>query len=251
MKGNNKNIVWIDIETTGICPETDRIIKLDMVKVEKATETVLSHFTTMFNPEGVKSSPEAFEKHHIEDDMLESQPLFKDMAEKVMTYLNNSDLGCHNLRFDLNFLMAEFNRCGINFTLEKRRVVETTSIYREYHTKGLVDMYTEYCGGRKPRKSMSEVDVIMRLYSKMVAKHNLSEDDIDRVCGNNTRIDLDGMFVRSGKSIVLGRGKHKGEAIESVQPDYFAWMYAKSKHLNMETKGLARRVYNYLKKLGK
>ena len=220
MKSRNKYIVFFDLETTGLEKDKDRIVQIGMRKVDYEGNAV-STFDMKFNPCGVKSTPEALE----------------------------NDLGGHNIiKFDIPFLMAEFERCGKSFTIEKRRIIDTRLLYLNFNTKVLLDMYREYCGepACNPHDAMCDTFMCYGLYEALVEKHNITMDDIDEICGNNTRIDIEGFFVlNENMKVCMGKGKYKGKPVEEVDPSYFDWM-CNNAGFTEETRDLAARCRKYI-----
>lgn len=248
MKSNNKHIVFFDLETTGLDKEKDRIVQIGMRKMDYEGNAI-STFDMKFNPCGVQSTPEALEKHGLTDEFLKTQPTFAEYADHIIRYMDGCDLGGHNcIKFDIPFLMMEFERCGKLFTIEKRRIIDTRLLYMQFNAKVLLDMYREYCGepACNPHDAMCDTFMCCGLYDALVEKHGITMDDIDDICGNNTRIDIDGFFVlnEEGK-VCMGKGKYKNLPIEKVDPSYFDWMF-NNKGIPEETRNLAARCYKYI-----
>ncbi|MBL4784662.1 MAG: DNA polymerase III subunit epsilon, partial [Cohaesibacteraceae bacterium] len=61
------------------------------------------------NPE--RSMPkEAFDVHGLGDEFLLKQPLFKDIVQDFLKFIDGAKLVIHNARFDMGFLNAELTR---------------------------------------------------------------------------------------------------------------------------------------------
>lgn len=247
----NKAIAWFDLETTGLDFDTDRIVSLAIVKTTQNGEYI-DGIETKINPCGVKSSPEALSKHGITDEELLTAPKFSDIAKIVFDYMRDCDLGGHNIiLFDIPFLQREFQRCGIAFTVEKRRLVDTRKLYWEYNRRELHTMYVQYCGetDAKHHDAKNDVEMSIGLYNAIRKKHEVTESDVDRICENRKRIDMQGFFVLDeNMNVRLGRGKYSGMDVKEVDPGYFSWL-AKNGSVTLETRELAGRCYNYVLKL--
>lgn len=253
MRSNNKHIVFFDLETTGLNKEIDRIIQIGMVKVDYNGKYI-NRIERKFNPCGVKSTQEALEKHHISDESLVFEPTFEECADMILEFLEGCDIGGHNcIKFDVPFLLAEFERCGRTFTIEKRRIIDTRRLYLHYHEKHLEDMYREYCPDGETyvaHDALCDTNMTVCLFNAMCKEHNTTIEEIDEVCGNDTRIDIDGFFVLNKDfKVCMGKGKNVGMLVEEVDPSYFEWMIEKADHISMETKNLAARVLKYIEKV--
>lgn len=210
MRSNNKHIVFFYLETTGLNKEIDRIIQIGMVKVDYNGKYI-NRIERRFNPCGVKSTPEALEKHHISDESLVFEPTFEECADMILEFLEGCDIGGHDcIKFDVPFLLAEFERCGRTFTIEKRRIIDTRRLYLHYHEKHLEDMYREYCPDGETyvaHDALCDTNMTVCLFNAMCKEHNTTIEEIDEVCGNDTRIDIDGFFVLNKDfKVCMGKG---------------------------------------------
>lgn len=249
MTSNNKNIVWFDLETTGLDRNTDKIIQIGMIKTDQ-DGNVIDAVESKIDPCGVKSSAEAFAKHQITDAELVGCPTFADVADKIIAFTDGCDLGGHNvIKFDLPFLMSEFARCGKSFTIENRAVYDTKVMYQHYNQMHLKEIHTAYCPDSdldcNAHDAICDTKMTLEVFVAMKKKHNIAKGELDSVNGNTTRIDIDGFFLyNSNQEIIVGKGKYKGKKIEDVDPNFFQWL-SRSDVLP-ETRALAVRCYNYL-----
>ena len=125
--------IVLDTETTGLNAKLgDRIIEIGCVEIlnRRVTER---HWHYYFNPER-KSEAGALAVHGISDDFLEDKPRFADLAAEFLDFIRGAEIVIHNAAFDLEFLDAEFRKCGLD-ALERHdvRVVDTLKVARELH----------------------------------------------------------------------------------------------------------------------
>jgi DNA polymerase III subunit epsilon len=100
----------IDTETTGLSPETGRIIEIGAVKFDSSG--VLDMFDTLINPEcPIPASSSNI--NHITDEMVSSAPVIKSVFPDFMTFIGSSILIAHNAPFDLLFINKELERCRL------------------------------------------------------------------------------------------------------------------------------------------
>lgn len=249
MTSKNEFIVFFDLETTGIEIKEDRIIQIGMIKVDKDFN-VVDAVEQKINPNGVKSRPEAFEKHHITDEELLTCPKFFEVADKILEFMNGCDIGGHNVvKFDIPFLMEEMNKCGRNFSIEKRRIFDTKIMDNHYNNRHLTDTYKDYCHDGDldcdAHDAICDTQMCIEVYKAMLAKHQPTQDEIDEINGNNKRIDMAGFFVfDENMQVYMGKGKYAGKKFELVDPSYFSWMLKQD--FPKETRDLAQRCLNFL-----
>jgi len=101
----------IDVETTGLFPRKhDRIVEVAVVTITGRGE-ILEQYASLLNP-GRDLGP--VDIHGIHGSDVVSAPRFEDIAGDLVDRLSGSVVAGHNLRFDLDFVAAEFARLGVD-----------------------------------------------------------------------------------------------------------------------------------------
>ncbi|QKZ22514.1 DEDDh family exonuclease [Streptomyces chartreusis] len=95
----------VDVETTGLARD-DRIISAAVYRLDAQGE-VEDHWYTLVNPE---RDPGPVWIHGLTSDVLESAPLFQDVAEEFSTRLDGRVLVAHNAVFDWQMIAREYAR---------------------------------------------------------------------------------------------------------------------------------------------
>jgi DNA polymerase III subunit epsilon len=98
----------VDTETTGLSPETCRIIEIGAVQFDKSG--ILNTFNTLVNPESPIPA-DSTNVNHITDTMVASAPVIKTILPEFIKFTGNSILIAHNAPFDLLFINKELERC--------------------------------------------------------------------------------------------------------------------------------------------
>ncbi len=123
----------IDIETTGMSPERDRITEVAVVLSDgqKITES----FSTLIDPER-PIPPHITTITGIDDAMVADAPPFYEVARRIVEMTEGRVFVAHNARFDYSFLRAEFARLGYRYrrdlldtVRESRRLLPGLSSY--------------------------------------------------------------------------------------------------------------------------
>ena len=99
--------IVLDTETTGLSPENgDRILEIGCVEIldRKITKNSLHLY---INPQRA-SHEDAFRIHGISEEFLRDKPVFAEIVEELLAYLQNDELIIHNAAFDVAFLNKEF-----------------------------------------------------------------------------------------------------------------------------------------------
>ena len=106
-------ITFLDVETTGTSPRYgDRIIELAMLQV--CGSEVVGHVDALIDPRCPLKAG-AMRVNGITPDMVVGQPTFAEVLPQVQGLLEGAVVVGHNVRFDLNFLRAEYAIAGQPF----------------------------------------------------------------------------------------------------------------------------------------
>lgn len=102
----------IDTETTGLDPETDRIIEIAAVEIDNLKITG-REIRRRVNPDGVQVQWLSYLVHGIKNEDLAAEPLFRDVWPEFADFIGTSRLIAHNAPFDMRFIAAESRRAGL------------------------------------------------------------------------------------------------------------------------------------------
>ena len=99
----------VDLETTGLYPNGDRVVELAVVRLDpgKAPELVVD---TLITPGRPVSGTEI---HGITDADVRNAPTFEQVAGTLIEALAGSVFASYNVYFDSKFMLGEFQRAGI------------------------------------------------------------------------------------------------------------------------------------------
>lgn len=101
--------VVLDTETTGIDPASGhRIIEIGCVELLDR-ELTGRHFHAYCNPQRAVDEG-AFRVHGLDQAFLQDKPLFSQIVEPMIEFIDKAELIIHNAPFDLSFLDAELKR---------------------------------------------------------------------------------------------------------------------------------------------
>ncbi|WP_378932875.1 ATP-dependent DNA helicase DinG [Metabacillus herbersteinensis] len=105
-----QRFVVIDIETTGNAPKRgDKIIQIAAVVIQDGN--IVDRYMSFVNP--MQSIPPFIEQlTGISNEMVQDAPAFEEIAENIVSLLEDAYFVAHNVYFDLSFLQEELQRCG-------------------------------------------------------------------------------------------------------------------------------------------
>jgi len=126
--------IVLDTETTGLEPEAGhRVIEIGGVELIDRKPTG-RHFHRYVNPQR-EVDEGALSVHGITNDFLADKPLFSDIADELLAFIDGAELVIHNAPFDVMFLDYEIGRlperrCRIE---DRCTVVDTLALARHKH----------------------------------------------------------------------------------------------------------------------
>jgi len=103
--------VFLDTETTGLNANAgDRVIEIGCVEMVGRKITG-RHLHFYVNPERA-SHPDALKVHGLTQEFLRLHPLFGDVVDRLLSFIEGAEVIIHNAAFDLAFLNQELARVG-------------------------------------------------------------------------------------------------------------------------------------------
>ena len=129
-----KKYIVLDTETTGLeVKQGHRIIEIGAVLVNNRVKSD-QYFHSYLNPQR-SIDEKAYEVHGISLESLEDKPLFEEVAEDFIQFVEGSTLVIHNAPFDLGFLNNELKLASSKYPKleEICEVEDSLEIAREKH----------------------------------------------------------------------------------------------------------------------
>lgn len=140
-----RDIVFFDIESTGLNVMKDRIVQIALIKYKKdGSEPIEKEM--LVNP-GMPISEESMSIHGITPEKVANKPTFIQVAHEINDFIGDADLSGYNSdRFDIPMLMEEMARAGIDFDVDQRRTIDVQKIFYKMEPRTLVAALKHYCG---------------------------------------------------------------------------------------------------------
>jgi DNA polymerase III subunit epsilon len=239
-----KPIAFIDLETTGINISKDRIIEISIAKANVDGSVEVK--TKRINP-GMAIPLETSLIHGIYDNDVKDEPVFKQLARGLSTFLEGCDIaGFNSNRFDIPMLVEEFLRIDNElFDIKNRKFVDAQRIFHLMEPRTLVAAYKFYCGKSLENAHSAEADTLATLevvcaqvakYEGLKLKNDKGEEyepvknDVETLhnLGSANMVDFaQRMTINSKGDIVFNFGKFSGRKVEEVltkEPQYYDWI---------------------------
>lgn len=240
-----KPLVSLDIETTGLDKNTDRIIQFAAVKFDRENKKNLGELNLLIRPDDPQCimSIGAFIKHGIHPDKLKDKPTFKEVAQQIYSFINGCDILTYNgVYFDLPFLMNEFKRAGIDFLPSEYKCYDAYKEECRRNGTHLVDSFKRYTGktmeeaGLAAHDAMSDSKACLAVFynqckaAEVQPEQMLTDDDM------LVMADFNG-----SSEVTVNFGRYKGvplKILKVADPSYITWML--STNISKKTRDLLK-----------
>ncbi|MFC1995775.1 exonuclease domain-containing protein [Chloroflexota bacterium] len=229
----NRPLAFIDIETTGLRPYSDRIVELSILRINPdGTEEYKSH---RVNP-GVSIPAESTAIHGITDAAVASEPMFQRYAKSVRDFLEDCDIAGFNvIKFDLPCLEAELARANVKFSRGDRYFIDSQIIFHQREPRSLQAAYQKYCSRDMVNAHSAEEDAKVSaevLDGQLEMYQDLPRDvpGLSALCYRVEKnyIDSEGKFIWvEGEAVCNFGKKYKGRKLTDIaieDPSYLEWI---------------------------
>lgn len=174
-----KDIVVLDLESTGVWIEKDKIIEIALIRYEPSGAKKAYH--KRVNP-GIPI-PEAIEKlTGVTNAAVKDAPFFNQIAKEIFQFIGSADFGGFNIeRFDLPLLEREFADAGIKFEWKERKIYDAQKVYHLNEKRDLSAAYKFYCGKDLvgAHSALADTEAALEILQQQVIQYGGGRKDID------------------------------------------------------------------------
>ncbi len=186
--------IILDTETTGIhVNDGHRIIEIGCIELNNRKLTN-KHFHCYINPQR-EIDPGALEVHGITSTFLQDKPLFHEIAQEFMAFIDGAELIIHNAPFDVGFINHELGLTKKDWKPLKEycRIVDTLALARKLHAGmrnsldalckryGIDNAHREYHG------ALLDAHLLAQVYLSMTEGQRSLFDELDLSAKATTR----------------------------------------------------------------
>lgn len=258
-----RDLVFFDLEATGLNVLKDRIVQIAFIKYFKDGREPIQ-MEMLVNP-NMHMSQESIAIHGITPEMIQGEPKFEELADKLFSYFMDSDLAGYNSdRFDIPMLMEEFYRAGKVLDISKVNTIDVQKIFYKMEPRTLVAALKFYTGKRleNAHDALSDVKATVEVLQGMVQKYDGGEYEdkqgnvIQNPVKNNTKdlaefvfdkrnVDVTNRLKRTEEGIVVFNfGKYIGQPVGEVlkkDKQYYKWIMEKD--FSIQVKQIIDKLY--------
>lgn len=223
---NPSSQIFIDLETTGLNHNLDRICQIGAILNDG------SEINTLINPH--KPIPkEITELTGITNDAVKSAPNFEEVADQLIKELEKSQVFvAYNYVFDFQFLQNELFHC-VHYELKEEDFifVDPYKIFRKMFPHNLTNAYKFYTGKTftEAHSAINDIRVTKEILEKQ--KENYPElfskglKTVEKETIGDTSI-LGKWFEKIDDGYRFKQGKYRGEKVEASHQNYLKWIYS-------------------------
>jgi DNA polymerase-3 subunit epsilon len=227
---SHKPIAVLDVETTGVDPDRDRIIDLAVCFIENG-KINQAPLTLRFNP-GIPIPAEATAIHRITDADVQAFPRFATAAHEIAKILTGVDIaGFHPRLLDLPILAQEFERADVDWDF-CGLIYDVAGIFKKKNPRDLGAAVKHYLGREHDGAHGALADTIATaqvMLAQSVAHPELATMPPEELArygqmDEEELIDLSGKLARGEDGeAYFTFGKNKGKIVRNCR-DYADWM---------------------------
>jgi DNA polymerase III subunit epsilon len=264
-----RDLCFFDLESTGLNVVRDRILQIAIIKYF-ADGREPAELSMLVNP-GIPISEEAMRVHGITPKDVANKPTFPQVAQKIFDFIGNADLAGYNSnRFDVPMLMEEFDRAGIDFDIDSRRIIDVQRIFYKMEPRNLRAALRFYCGRdmENAHDALADVKATVDVFEGQLKRYEGMdyEDDDGKVFPTPIRNDMQAIFeftkdekildvtqrlrLTPDGEVVFNFGKYVGRPVAQTlveDKQYYHWIL--NKEFSVQVKKLVKKlVEDYEKK---
>jgi DNA polymerase III subunit epsilon len=164
--------IVLDTETTGLDPlRGDRLVEIGCVEILNRMPTGQT-FHVYLNPERAMAA-EAFAVHGLSTEFLADKPLFSEVVEDFLQFIDDAPLVIHNASFDISFINAELDRIELP-PIARERLVDTLLLARRKHpgvSNRLDDLCSRYAidnSHRTKHGALLDAELLAEVYIDLI-----------------------------------------------------------------------------------
>jgi DNA polymerase-3 subunit epsilon len=208
---NKDTFICLDCETTGLDPQTDRIIEIAVVKF--TFSQILQSFETLIDPEA-NISEVSMAIHHITPEMVHGKPKIQHVLPTVIEMVRSNIIIGHGIQMDLAFLSESAKRFDMTDPFNQLQTIDTlrmARLYGESPTNSLEKLRQHFnIEEEGAHRAMSDVTVNISVFKYLAQSFKTTEQ----------------LLTRLKKPILLKTmplGKYKGRPFSEIPIEYLKW----------------------------
>ena len=261
MLPQDKDLVFFDIEATGLNVVRDRIVQIALIRLPAGGGDPVE-LEMKIKPD-VAISAEASEVHGLYAEDLADEPAFSEVARRLYNFIGDADLAGYNSnRYDVPLLQEEFFRAGLYLDTSSRRLIDAQTIFYRMEPRTLSAALKFYAGEEMTdaHDALADVRATVAVFQGQLAKYAGAKfveqegkdpiqpfeslDSVAAFCTDPKFLDATRRLKRGPDGTPqFNFGKYSGKNVADVfakDPSYLNWIV--NKDFSTEVKALVKAI---------
>lgn len=272
---NNQIISCIDIETTGLNKNADRIVQLTVTNFKMlggGKYVILDTLNKYIKPTGYwKMNPDAQEIHNISEEFInENGVSLNSIYDKFMEMIGENPILTYNgSTFDISFIQRDFERENLTTNFDKHEFIDAYDIERKLNSNKLSDVYRRYFGKdfEDAHNSAADVQATIEVFVEQAKRYkeqtdvriendkNVIDESIEEISKMMQTSPEGFVYVDKNGVLKFRMGKFKEYPVADVckeNPSYIKWLFTPNNGDNVITNITKKTIKeNYYKEANK
>jgi DNA polymerase-3 subunit epsilon len=203
--------ICLDCESTGLDPQTDRIVELAAAKFDFSQ--IYHRFETLINPE-CPIPTTAQEIHKISQEMVSDKPKIGAILPQFLDFVQGHVIVGHGVSFDIALIAAEAKRAGIPTRISQTPHIDTLRLARLYGDSPVnsLERLRQHFNiePEGAHRAMSDVIVNIEVFKHLSKPYQTTEQILERL-------------QKPIRLRTMPLGKHKGRRFDEIPMEYLIW----------------------------
>ena len=174
--------VCLDCETTGLDPETDKII--EVAATAFTFENTFDSYETLVDP-GCAISEASMAIHHITDEMVQGKPKIQEVLPPLLKVVDKCIVIGHGIQLDIAFLYKAAKQFQIPSVLPNLVTIDTlrlARLYGESPTNSLEKLREHFnIESEGAHRAMNDVIVNIEVFKHLASHFKTTEQLLERL----------------------------------------------------------------------
>lgn len=174
-----KPVIVLDLETTGLWIEKDKVIEVGMIKCQPDGTKVV--YNKKVNP-GIPIPEQVTRLTGLDDHAVKDAPKFNEIAAELLQVIGEADFAGYNVeRFDLPLLEREFFDIGLRLEWRHRTIYDAQKIYHIHEKRDLKAAYKFFCNKDlvNAHSALDDSQATLEILAAQVAKYGRGNDYLE------------------------------------------------------------------------
>jgi len=163
-------IVALDLETTGLDSNNDKIIEVALVKFDSKTFQIIESFSSLVNP-GIEIPELITNITNINNEDVKDSPFWKDIMWEVEDFIWDLPILWHNVYFDKNFLVSNFIELETNIAIDTFLLSNALNLQeKSLNLEALSQSF--WIGFTGAHRALNDTIATIKVFEKLLKKVN-------------------------------------------------------------------------------